>query len=37
MIRDGIYYALGFTAAGAFVSWLVGTLPALPFFILGAF
>lgn len=37
MIRDGIYYALGFTAAGALVSWLVGTLPALPFFILGAF
>jgi phosphatidylserine decarboxylase len=37
MIRDGIYYALGFTAAGAFVSWLVGTWPALPFFLLGAF
>lgn len=37
MIRDGVYYALGFTAAGAFVSWLVGTWPALIFFFLAAF
>ncbi|HWE53135.1 MAG TPA: phosphatidylserine decarboxylase [Bryobacteraceae bacterium] len=37
MVRDGIYYALGFTAAGAFVSWLLGPWTALPFFILGAF
>ena len=37
MIKDGIYYALGFTAAGALVSWLVNPWPALPLFILGAF
>jgi phosphatidylserine decarboxylase len=37
MIRDGIYYALGFTAAGALVSWLAGTWPALPLFMLGVF
>jgi len=37
MIRDGIYYALGFTAGGALVYWLVGPWPALPFFLLGAF
>jgi phosphatidylserine decarboxylase len=37
MIRDGIYYALGFTIAGGFISWLVGPWPALPFFLLGAF
>jgi phosphatidylserine decarboxylase len=37
MIRDGIYYALGFTAGGALVSWLLGPWPALPLFILGAF
>ena len=37
MIRDGVYYALGFTAAGVLVSWLVGTWPALPLFMVGAF
>jgi len=37
MIRDGIYYALAFTAGGALVSWLVGPWPALPLFLLGAF
>jgi len=37
MIRDGIYYALAFTAAGAIVSWLVGPWVALPLFLLGAF
>ena len=37
MIRDGIYYALAFTAAGVLVSWLVGPWAALPFFLLGAF
>ena len=24
MVRDGIYYALGFTAAGVLISWLSG-------------
>jgi phosphatidylserine decarboxylase len=37
MIRDGIYYALAFTAGGALVSWLAGPWPALPLFLLGAF
>lgn len=37
MVRDGIFYALGFTAAGIFISWLLGTPAALPFFALGAF
>ena len=37
MIRDGIYYALAFTTAGALVSWLVGPWSALPFFAVGAF
>ena len=37
MVRDGIYYALGFTAAGAFLAWLAGPWTALPLFILGAF
>jgi phosphatidylserine decarboxylase len=37
MVRDGIYYALGFTAAGAFVSWALDPWTALPLFLLGAF
>jgi phosphatidylserine decarboxylase len=37
MVRDGIIYALGFTAAGIFVSWLLGPWVALPFYVLGAF
>src|SRR5580658_1228036 len=37
MIRDGIYYALAFTAGGALVSWLLGPWRALPLFVLGAF
>jgi phosphatidylserine decarboxylase len=37
MIRDGIYYALAFTAGGALVSWLVGPWTALPLFLVGAF
>jgi phosphatidylserine decarboxylase len=37
MIRDGIYYALAFTAGGALVSWLAGPWAALPLFLLGAF
>jgi phosphatidylserine decarboxylase len=37
MIRDGIYYALAFTAGGAFVSWLTSPWRAWPLFVLGAF
>src|ERR1041385_5330679 len=37
MIRDGIYYALAFTAGGALVSWLAGPGRALPLFFLGLF
>src|ERR1700733_5513378 len=37
MIRDGIYYALAFTAGGAVVSWLAGPVPSLPLFLCGAF
>jgi phosphatidylserine decarboxylase len=37
MIRDGIYYALAFTAGGAVVSWLAGFRTALPLFLLGVF
>lgn len=37
MVRDGIYYALGFTAAGVLISWLLGPFPALPLFILAIF
>jgi len=37
MIRDGFYYGLAFTAAGALVSWLAGPWPALFLFLLGAF
>jgi phosphatidylserine decarboxylase len=37
MIRDGIYYALSFAAAGAIAAWLGGPWRALPFFAVGAF
>jgi phosphatidylserine decarboxylase len=37
MIRDGIYYALAFTAGGVVVSWFAGTWAALPLFLVGAF
>ena len=37
MVRDGIYYAVGFTLAGAFVYWLTGLPAAFPLFFLGAF
>ncbi len=37
MVRDGIYYALGFTAAGVLISWLLGTGAAVPLFLLAAF
>jgi phosphatidylserine decarboxylase len=37
MVRDGIYYALGFTAGGVFVSWLFDPWKAMPLFLLAAF
>ena len=37
MVRDGIYYALAFTAAGALVTYLAGAWFAMPLFLLGAF
>jgi phosphatidylserine decarboxylase len=37
MVRDGIYYALGFTAAGILTSTLLDPWAALPFFLVGAF
>ena len=37
MVRDGIYYALSFTAAGAVMTWLAGPWFGLPLYILGAF
>jgi phosphatidylserine decarboxylase len=37
MVRDGIYYALAFTAAGALVSWLASPVTASPLFIVGLF
>ncbi|HEU5021608.1 MAG TPA: phosphatidylserine decarboxylase [Bryobacteraceae bacterium] len=37
MVRDGIYYALGFTTAGVLISWLLGPGAAVPLFLLAAF
>jgi len=37
MVRDGIFYALGFTAAGILISWILGPWDALPLFLLAAF
>jgi phosphatidylserine decarboxylase len=37
MVRDGIYYALGFTIAGVLVSSLINPAASIPFFILAAF
>ncbi len=37
MVRDGIYYALGLTAAGVLISWLLGPAFAVPLFLLAAF
>jgi phosphatidylserine decarboxylase len=37
MVRDGIYYALGFTAGGVLISWLIGPWDALPLFLLATF
>jgi phosphatidylserine decarboxylase len=37
MVRDGIYYALGLTAAGVLISWLLGPASAVPLFLLAAF
>ena len=37
MVRDGIFYALGFTAAGVLISWLLNPAAALLPFILALF
>lgn len=37
MVRDGIYYALGFTAGGVLISWVLSPWDALPLFLLAAF
>jgi phosphatidylserine decarboxylase len=37
MVRDGIYYALAFTAAGAFVGYIAGPWFGLPLYIVAAF
>ena len=37
MVRYGIYYALGFIAAGAAITWLVGWPAAVPFYLLAVF
>jgi phosphatidylserine decarboxylase len=37
MVRDGIYYAVAFTAAGALVSWLINPWTAMPLFLVAAF
>ena len=37
MVSDGIYYALGFSAAGALLAWLTGLPFAVPLFLLAAF
>lgn len=37
MVRDGIYYALGLTAAGVLVGYLAGPLFGLPLYIVAAF
>ena len=37
MVRDGIFYALGFTAAGFLVSYLTNPWQASPLFVLAVF
>ena len=37
MVRDGIYYALAFTAAGFLIAYVAGPWAALPLFLVGAF
>lgn len=37
MVRDGIFYALAFTAAGAIVTYLAGPWFGLPLYLVGAF
>jgi len=37
MVRDGVFYLLGFTAAGAAIMWLIGPGAAAPLFLLGLF
>jgi len=37
MVRDGIYYAVGLTAAGLLVGYLAGALFGIPLYVLAAF
>lgn len=37
MVRDGIFYALGFSAAGILISWLLSPVYALPLYFMAAF
>ena len=37
MVRDGIYYALGFSVAGLVASWLIGPWAAVPLLLVAAF
>jgi phosphatidylserine decarboxylase len=37
MVKDGIYYGVGFTAAGLLIGFVFGWLWALPLFVLAAF
>src|SRR6266403_2020272 len=37
MVSYGIYYALGFVAAGGFITWLLSWPFAIPFYLLAAF
>jgi len=37
MVRDGIYYALGFLAGGLIISYLINPWSAIPLFLLAAF
>src|SRR5215472_9414588 len=37
IVRDGIYYALGLSAAGAVVTWLAGPLFAIPLWLVALF
>ncbi len=37
MVRDGVYYAAGFTLAAAVIAWLTNPWLALPLFLVGAF
>jgi len=37
MVRDGIFYLLGFAAGGVLVNWLAGPAASAPLFVLGIF